>query len=114
MVEKANAFFAKRMPTVDPQVRVASELVRRILEDREVKTVNDMVMRTRTGKRSLQRIFKEYVGASPKWVIRRYRLHELVERFQQCGTIDWAETALQLGYFDQAHLINDFRKVAGY
>jgi AraC-like DNA-binding protein len=27
--------------------------------------------------------------------------------------LDWAELALELGYFDQAHLINDFRAIVG-
>ena len=121
LVKKANAFFLARVPETDPQVQVASKLVAMIFADRSIKKVDDLartILHKGTGKgwgkRSLQRIFKEYVGASPKWVIRRYRLHELVERFQQGGALDWAELALELGYFDQAHLINDFRKVAGY
>ena len=27
---------------------------------------------------------------------------------------DWPQLALDLGYFDQAHLINDFRSITGY
>lgn len=27
----------------------------------------------------LQRLFAEYVGVSPKWVIERYRMHEALE-----------------------------------
>ena len=61
----------------------------------------------------MQRLFKAYVGASPKWVIRRYRLHELLERFHSGEALDGAQLALDLGYADQAHLINDFRKLAG-
>jgi len=122
LVKKANAFFLARVPETDPQVQVASKLVAMIFADRSIKKVDDLARGTILhkgtgkgwGKRSLQRVFKEYVGASPKWVIRRYRLHELVERFQQGGELDWAGLALELGYFDQAHLINDFRKVAGY
>ena len=56
----------------------------------------------------------EYVGVSPKWVIRRYRLHELIERFNSGEKLDWAQLALVLGYFDQAHLINDFTTIIGY
>ncbi|MGC2278440.1 MAG: helix-turn-helix domain-containing protein, partial [Candidatus Acidiferrales bacterium] len=54
------------------------------------------------------------VGVSPKWVIRRYRLHEAIEKFNSCSRPDWAQLALELGYFDQAHLINDFRSIVGY
>ena len=56
----------------------------------------------------------EYVGASPKWVIRRYRLHDAMERIRMGHAVDFAQVALELGYFDQAHLINDFKSIIGY
>jgi AraC-like DNA-binding protein len=64
--------------------------------------------------RSLQRLFSQYVGVSPKWVIRRYRLHELLERMHSGEQPDWAQLAAELGYFDQAHLSNDFKAITGY
>jgi AraC-like DNA-binding protein len=29
-------------------------------------------------------------------------------------SVDFAQLALELGYFDQAHLINDFRSIVGH
>jgi AraC-like DNA-binding protein len=113
-VAAADAFFRGRVPEVDAMVATASGLVERIFVECEIKTVDDLVRRSGIGKRSLQRIFSEYVGASPKWVIRRYRLHEVMERVRLGETMDWAELALELGYFDQAHLINDFRAMIGF
>jgi AraC-like DNA-binding protein len=113
-VEAANAFFRARMPKPDAVIEAVGTIVERILEERDIKTVDDLVDRTGIGKRSLQRMFNEYVGVSPKWVIRRYRLHELVERFNSNDEPRWADLALELGYFDQAHLINDFRSITGY
>ena len=76
--------------------------------------MDDLVIRAGIGKRSIQRIFNEYVGVSPKWTIRRYRLHEVIEKVNSGGRPAWAELALELGYFDQAHFINDFRSIVGY
>jgi AraC-like DNA-binding protein len=112
-VDAANAFFRARVPEPDETITLAGQLVGRILAEPDIKTVDDLVMRAGVGKRSIQRIFSEYVGVSPKWVIRRYRLHELIERFNSGDTLDWPQLALELGYFDQAHLINDFRSVVG-
>src|SRR4029077_8679215 len=118
MIEAAEAFFLPRLPGPDKRpdktITLARGLVRRIFEERDIKTVDDLVDRTGIGKRTLQRIFGEYVGATPKWVIRRYRLHELVEKFNSGGRVDWADLALEFGYFDQAHLINDFKSIVGY
>jgi len=116
MIAAANAFFVPRLPAApDKAIVLAGELVRRILDDRDIKTVDDLVRKASIGKRTLQRIFNEYVGVNPKWVIRRYRLHELIERIHDSQQpVDWAQLALELGYFDQAHLINDFRSIVGY
>jgi AraC-like DNA-binding protein len=113
-VEAANAFFRERVPETDQTIELAGQLVDCILKEPEIKTVDDLVSRMGIGKRSLQRIFNEYVGVSPKWVIRRYRLHELIERLNSGHKLDWPQVALELGYFDQAHLINDFRSIVGY
>lgn len=114
MIEAANIFFRARAPGPDSTIALAGQVVERILQERDIRTVDDLANRTGLGKRSLQRMFHEYVGASPKWVIRRYRLHELVERFHSGEPPDWPQLALELGYFDQAHLINDFRSIVGY
>ena len=63
--------------------------------------------------RSLQRLFRRYVGVGPKWVLQRYRLHEAAERIADGEGGDWAAFALELGYFDQAHFIKDFKALVG-
>jgi AraC-like DNA-binding protein len=113
-IAACNNFFLQRIPNADPSVTLARQLVALILADPEIKSVDELVRRSPLGKRSLQRLFNEYVGASPKWVIRRYRLMELVEKFNSGGKLDWPQLALELGYFDQAHLINDFKAVVGH
>ena len=112
-VEAANAFFRVRVPAPNKTIDLADQLVERILQEPEIKTVDDLASRSGIGKRSLQRIFNEYVGVSPKWVIRRYRMHELIEKLNAGDQLDWAQVALELGYFDQAHLINDFTSIIG-
>jgi AraC-like DNA-binding protein len=112
-MDAANAYFCARIPEPDPRVAEASELVDLILQEPGIRTVDELVARSGLGKRTLQRIFNEYVGVSPKWVIRRYRLHELVEAIQAGDNPEWARLALDLGYCDQAHLIHDFKSITG-
>jgi AraC-like DNA-binding protein len=114
MVGAANEFFQRRIPPFDEKAELAKRVVQQILDERDLCTVDHLVNRVGIGKRTLQRLFGEYVGVSPKWVIRRFRLHEAVERFRSGERPNFAQVALELGYFDQAHLINDFKSVIGY
>jgi AraC-like DNA-binding protein len=73
---------------------------------------------TGVGVRTLQRLFAEYVGAGPGWVIRRWRVIQAAERAgggplgpSPAGT--WAQIAAELGYSDQAHLVREFRATLG-
>ena len=59
-------------------------------------------------------MFANYVGVSPKWVMRRARLHEAALRADAAGEgVDWAALAADLGYADQAHLTRDFTATLG-
>lgn len=106
-------FLGHRIGVVDPAIERAAALVDRILTTSAIKTVDDLAQCSRLSVRALQRIFREFVGVSPKWVIQRYRLHELIARLQGGGKVNWAALAQELGYFDQAHLIKDFKAVVG-
>jgi AraC-like DNA-binding protein len=118
LIGTASEFLRARCPPADPNVALATRLVEQIsvavAGETEICSVQQLARRSGMSQRSLQRLFREYVGASPKWVIRRYRLHELVERLKAGEALDGAQTALELGYCDQAHLINDFRSIIGY
>jgi AraC-like DNA-binding protein len=113
MIEVAVDFLCARLPDHDPAVAHASAIVAGIVDDRSINSVDELVRRNGLGKRALQRLFKQYVGVSPKWVINRYRLHEAVEQLIAGVRIDWATLALNLGYFDQAHFIRDFKSLVG-
>jgi AraC-type DNA-binding domain-containing proteins len=84
-----------------------------IMADRDIVKVDDAVRKFGINKRTLQRLINEDVGVSPKWVIRRSRIHEAALRAADGETPDWAELAAERGYFDQAHLIKDFKTVIG-
>jgi AraC-like DNA-binding protein len=62
--------------------------------------------------RHLQRQFKDRVGVSPKFFARMQRFQGVL-RAMDDPTLNWANTANQYGYFDQAHLIRYFRQFAG-
>jgi AraC-like DNA-binding protein len=113
MSAAAEKLLLAHLPHDDPNVAEVSSLVASIASDRSLTSVEELALRTGLTKRALQRLFNQYVGVSPKWVINRYRLHEAVAQLQAGVPIAWTDLALELGYFDQAHFIRDFRKLVG-
>jgi AraC-like DNA-binding protein len=97
----------------DDDVSLAVALVERVAADPELTTVEALVEAGGLGERALQRLFRNYVGASPKWVIRRNRLQEVALRIERGDAITLATLAAELGYTDQAHLARDFRNAVG-
>ena len=60
-------------------------------------------------ERRFSRIFSEQVGLTPKLFQRVRRFQKTMASLPSHGEVDWAGTATANGYYDQAHLINDFR-----
>ncbi len=54
-----------------------------------------------------------YVGVSPAWVIRRYRLLAAARRLIESPATDMSTLAHEMGYSDQAHFIRAFRDTIG-
>jgi AraC-like DNA-binding protein len=111
LVAAGVAFVRALAPAPDPSVAEVRAIVA-AAEDAEVVRVEQLAARAGMGVRRLQRLFSEYVGVSPKWVIRRYRLLEAADR-AAAGRVDWAALAADLGYYDQSHLVRDFTAMVG-
>ncbi len=112
-IEAAQVFLRERMNAEDDNVGVINTIMKRLIADRMICKVDDLSDALNINKRKLQRLFKVYVGVSPKWVIKRYRLHDAVEQLAGIEQPDWPQLALSLGYFDQAHFIRDFKAIVG-
>lgn len=106
-------FLRTRRPVASDAMALARRLVECAATDRGITRVDQLVAGYGLGPRRLQRLFDEFIGVRPKWVIQRYRLHEAAERIAASAGQDWAELALELGYADQAHFIRDFRRFVG-
>ena len=67
------------------------------------------------GERQFLRIFRNYVGISPKQFIRLQRFHKAIQYMQQqtaAGkTIDLMQVALQHGYYDLSHMAMEFQQM---
>jgi AraC-like DNA-binding protein len=113
MVTVAAGFLCAMLPPPDPDMKVARGMVETIVRDREVTRVRHLVARFDVTERTLQRLFQRYVGASPRWVVKRYRAYEALDQLNDAQPLRLAALAQHLGYFDQAHFANDFKNNVG-
>lgn len=113
LVALVEGFLRERWPPPDPQVELVQRIVATLLHDRTITRVDDVTEMFNLSPRTLQRLFQRYVGVSPKWVLRRYRLHEAAAALARERHRPWAEVAAELGYFDQSHFIRDFAAAIG-
>ena len=72
-------------------------------------------VREETGlsERRFIELFRQQVGLPPKLYCRVRRFQRAIRRVARGGVVDWAGVAVDCGYFDQAHLIHDFRAISG-
>jgi AraC-like DNA-binding protein len=113
MVAASTGLLAPLLPAPDPQVERIAAILRTAEQTAGLTQVEELAASAGLGVRSLQQLFSDYLGVSPKWVIRRFRLHEAADRLAAGEAPDLAALALSLGYFDQAHFTSDFRKLVG-
>jgi AraC-like DNA-binding protein len=100
-------------PEPAPAYLELSALVDAMSEDRSVVRVEQLAALGAMSTRSLQRLFRSYVGISPKRVLARYRLQDAAASIDAGEVTDLAGLAAELGWFDQAHFSRDFRAVVG-
>ena len=113
MVAAASAIIRRALPPNDPQIERIGAIFRTIEEHPDVTQVQQLSEQLGVSVRRLQMLFKEYVGASPKWVIRRNRLLDAADQLANGTDVDLAALAQALGYYDQAHFTTDFEKLVG-
>lgn len=109
----AEDFLRRLNPVPDESLAVVRQAIEIVGQNREVNRVDDLAARVGVSVRSLQRLFGHRVGVSPKWVIARARLQDAAALVVAGEDVDWSRLALDLGYFDQAHLIRAYRSIIG-
>ena len=97
----------------DPTYEALTSLVDRMRDDSRLHRVEQVMAHSPWSLRTTQRVFRRYVGVPVKWVLCRYRLQNAALEIETQPEVDFAELAVRLGWYDQAHFINDFRSMLG-
>lgn len=117
-----------------PDARAAAMLLERAIAERIVRTtivgatprflhqalqnlqtsgVTTVARELGISERHLRRVLQQAIGVGPKTYARLKRFARAVNAAQSGHAIHWSAIAADAGYYDQAHLIADFRSIAG-
>ncbi len=96
---------------LDPRVGAAVSVLAR---ERGAVSIARLCARLGLSRQHLARLFEAHVGHGPKLFARVVRLRAAVDAARAAPRRpDWAAIAFEAGYADQAHMITDFRALAG-
>jgi AraC-type DNA-binding domain-containing proteins len=113
LIELTEKLLLSRLPEPDDTVAFVNDIVECAKARMDMTKVEQLCEAFGIHIRKLQRLFGQYVGVSPKWVIRLYRLQNAAEAIDRGIAPDWSRMSQELGYFDQAHFIKDFKTIIG-
>jgi transcriptional regulator GlxA family with amidase domain len=113
VVTKIEARLAPRADVDDPDATLVTEVIQSMRHVAPNTRVEHLAAMHHVAPRTLQRLFRRYVGVGPKWVLKRLRIHQAAEQLTATIPPPWTDLALDLGYYDHAHFIRDFRLVVG-
>ena len=93
----------------DANTRLVQQAARRL----ESRNVTSVAKDLGVSERHMRRAFAEVVGLSPKALFKLLRFDRALEAAKNRRDVSWSDIAVGAGYYDQAHLIADFRSIAG-
>jgi AraC-like DNA-binding protein len=105
-------FVARHCARDEPDPVIAAA-VSEMQEVGGVITVDEVAVGTGLGRRQLERRFLDAVGVSPALFANILRFRRVFDAIEHDSARPWTDAAATAGYFDQSHLIRDFRRFVG-
>ena len=97
---------------VHPAVRWA---VDRLAATRGRMAIEDLATQTGFTRKHLGNLFQQQVGLTPKALARVHRFRGALDILQRAdGQVPWTALAEASGFYDQSHLIHEFRRFSGF
>lgn len=109
----AESFIAQRLTNAaSPQSEVGWAL-ERIMTSGGRSRIAAIATEIGWSRKHLAMRFADQVGVGPKAIARIVRFNRAASLAKQANRSGWADLAAECGYADQAHLVREFRELAG-
>ena len=111
--EWAEQFMQTNVFELTPSMQLVREICQYIYDCQGKVTVNQLSEHFDKSRQYLGKVFKKEVMYSLKKFIITVRILDLVKFKAKNPNVSLTQLSYDYGYFDQAHFINDFKKVCG-
>ena len=112
MIEIIEAFLLKKLRPLHDESSIDSVL-HKIIASGGLMPMDDIKAQSGVSVRQLERLFQQRTGMSPKFFVRLTRFSKAWILKENNPQLRWTNIAYTCGYFDQMHLIRDFKEFAG-
>jgi AraC-like DNA-binding protein len=107
------AWLAQRARGRTQPTRSVSYALRVIQRGADAARIGRIANEIGISHKHLLREFDRCVGLRPKLLARLCSFQRVIRSIGQKPDVDWSDTAAMCGYYDQAHLIHEFRAFSG-
>lgn len=109
-ITNLNEHFIRLRPMHQPGM--AEKAVDMIFAKHGMITIAEICSNLFITERQLERIFRQYVGLSPKFYARIIRFNYIFEHVQKKDN-SWSDIVHEAGFYDQSHFIRNFKAFTG-
>jgi AraC-like DNA-binding protein len=106
------AFLSRLADAVRPHPAIA-KAISRLVAQHGASSVTDVALRFGLSQRRFIELFQREVGLSPKTLCRVLRFQWALRLITDASRPNLAALAVDCGYYDQSHLIRDFKAFTG-
>lgn len=112
MKSRIDTFLMERMGKVKAALPVDKALACLVNGKMRID-IDTLAKQSFLSNRQFERLVKERTGFSPKFYARQARFYSAWQLKEKYPDISWTKIAYECGYYDQMHLIKDFKEFAG-
>jgi len=113
-ISMIESYLLNRLHSFDEYNMKRIDAVIKGINEQPMINVTDLSQIACLSDKQLNRVFAEYVGSMPKEFIRIVRLQRALYLLQNSATENFTQLAYECGFYDQAHLIKEFKAFSGY
>ncbi len=107
-------YFISRLHRAESYNHKRMEAAIRTINNRTSVGIYELADITCLSQKQFTRVFTEYIGAKPKEFSRVVRFQRALHTLQMNPGISLTQLSFECGYYDQPHLIREFKSFSGY